>query len=57
MKRKKHKPEEIVKKPQETATLLAGGSIMENACKKLAVSAPTYFRRKEQYSGSQEQRG
>jgi putative transposase len=53
MKRKRHKPEEIVKKLWEAATLLAGGSEVEDVCKKLGVSSPTYFRWKEQYVGAE----
>ena len=54
MKRKRHKPEEIVKKLREAATLLAGGAGVEDVCKKLGVSAPTYFRWKEQYAGAEQ---
>ena len=54
MKRKRHKPEEIVKKLREAASLLAGGAGVEDVCKKLGVSPPTYFRWKEQYSGAEE---
>ncbi|MEY3895647.1 MAG: hypothetical protein RLZZ214_1166 [Verrucomicrobiota bacterium] len=53
MKRKRHKPEEVVKKLREAAALLAGGSDVEDVCKKLGVSSPTYFRWKEQYAGAQ----
>jgi transposase-like protein len=53
MKRKRHKPEEVVKKLREAATLLAGGAGVEDVCKNLGVSAPTYFRWKEQYSGAE----
>jgi putative transposase len=44
MKRKRHTPEEIIKKLREAATQLAGGQRLEDACKKLEVSAPTYYR-------------
>jgi putative transposase len=53
MKRKRHKPEEIVKKLREAATLQAGGSNVEDVCKKLGVSSPTFFRWKEQYAGAE----
>lgn len=33
--------------------MLAGGSDVEDVCKKLGVSSPTYFRWKEQYAGAQ----
>jgi len=48
MKRKRHTPEEIIKKLREAATLLAAGQSVEEACKKLEVSPPTYHRWKEQ---------
>ena len=55
MKRKRHTPEEIIKKLREAATLLAGGCSVEAACKQLAVSPPTYHRWKEQYGGAKEE--
>ena len=48
MKRKRHTPEEIIKKLREAATQLAGGQNVEDVCKKLEVSPPTYHRWKEQ---------
>ncbi|MGB8355396.1 MAG: transposase [Chthoniobacteraceae bacterium] len=55
MKRKRHTPEEIIKKLREAATLLAGGQGVEEVCKKLEVSTPTYHRWKEQYGGAKEE--
>ena len=55
MKRKRHTPEEIIKKLREAATLLAGGQGVEEVCKKLEVSPPTYHRWKEQYAGAKEE--
>jgi len=55
MKRKRHTPEEIIKKLREAATLLAAGQSVEEACKKLEVSPPTYHRWKEQYGGAREE--
>jgi len=49
MKRKRHTPEEIIKKLREAATLLAGGQGVEEVCKRLEVSPPTYHRWKEEY--------
>jgi transposase-like protein len=43
MKRKRHTPE-IIKRLREAATLLAGGQSVEEVCKKLEVSPPTYRR-------------
>lgn len=54
MKRKRHSPEEIIKKLREAATLLAGGQSVEEVCKKLGVSAPTYHRWKQEYGGVKE---
>nr|MBA2271248.1 transposase [Chthoniobacterales bacterium] len=55
MKKKRHTPEEIIKKLREAATLLAGGQSVEEVCKKLEVSPPTYHRWKEQYGGVKEE--
>ena len=55
MKRKRHSPEEIIKKLREAATLMAGGQGVEEVCKKLEVSPPTYHRWKEQYGGAKEE--
>lgn len=55
MKRKRHTPEEIIKKLREAAALLAGGQKVEEVCKKLEVSAPTYHRWKEEYGGAKEE--
>jgi hypothetical protein len=38
MKRKRHSPEEIIKKLREAATLLAGGQSVEAVCKKLVAN-------------------
>lgn len=55
MKRKRHTPEEIIKKLREAATQMAGGQSVEEVCKKLEVSPPTYHRWKEQYGGAREE--
>ena len=55
MKRKRHTPEEIIKKLREAATLLAGGQGVEEVCRRLEVSPPTYHRWKEQYGGAREE--
>ena len=55
MKRKRHTPEEIIKKLRAAATQLAGGQSVEEVCKKLEVSPPTYHRWKEQYGGAREE--
>ena len=55
MKRKRHTPEEIIKKLREAATLLAGGQGVEEVCKKLEVSAPTYHRWRQEYGSAKEE--
>ena len=55
MKRKRHTPEEIIKKLREAATLLAGGQSVEEVCKKLEVSPPTYHRWRQEYGGAKEE--
>jgi transposase-like protein len=55
MKRKRHTPEEIISKLREAATLLSGGQSVEEVCKKLELSPPTYHRWKEQYGGAKEE--
>ena len=52
MKRKRHSPEQIVRKLREAETELAGGKPMEEVCKKLEVSQQTYFRWKKEYGGA-----
>jgi len=55
MKRKRHTPEEIIKKLREAAALLAGGQSVEEVCKKLEVSPPTYHRWRQEYGGAKEE--
>ncbi len=52
MKRKRHTPEEIIKKLREAATLLSSGQSLEEVCKKLGVSAPTYHRWRQEYGAA-----
>lgn len=54
MKRKRHTPEEIIKKLREAATLQAGGQSVEEVCKKLEASAATYHRWQQEYGGAKE---
>ena len=53
MKRKRHSPEEIVRKLRQVETALAGGKNVETACKESEVSVPTYHRWKAEYGGAQ----
>jgi transposase-like protein len=55
IKRKRHTPEEIIKKLREAATLLAAGEGIEEVCKKLEVSPPTYHRWRQEYGGAKEE--
>ena len=51
MKRKRHTPEEIIKKLRTAEEALAGGKNVEEACRMIAVSMATYQRWNSQYSG------
>lgn len=51
MKRKRHKPEEIIKKLREAGGMLAGGKSVEEVCRELGVSPATYARWKSEYGG------
>jgi len=53
MKRKRHSPEQVVRKLREADADLAGGRTVEEACKKLGVTTNTYYRWKQQYGGVQ----
>ena len=55
MKRKRHSPEEIIKKLREGERLQAAGESVEAVCKKLEVSGPTYHRWKAEYGGAKEE--
>lgn len=55
MKRKRHTPEEIIKKLREAATSLAAGQSVEAVCKQLEVSPPTYHRWRQEYGGAKEE--
>ncbi len=53
MKRKKHTPEQIVKKLREAEMDLAKGAVVADVSRKLGVSEQTYYRWKQQYGGGQ----
>jgi putative transposase len=53
VKRKKHTPEQIVKKLREAEMELAKGASVPDVSRKLAVSEQTYYRWKQQYGGGQ----
>jgi transcriptional regulator with XRE-family HTH domain len=52
MKRKRHTPEEIIKKLREAAGLVAAGKTVEEAARQIGVSVPSYHRWKEKYGGA-----
>ena len=51
MKRKRHTPEEIIRKLRTAEEAMASGRTVEEACRIIAVSMATYQRWKGQYSG------
>ena len=51
MRRKRHNPEQIIRKLREAEAELSLGSSMEAACKKLEISEATYHRWKNEYGG------
>lgn len=51
MKRKRHTPEEIIKKLRAAGEVLAAGKSVEEASRVLGVSVATYQRWKSQYGG------
>ena len=53
MKRKKHTPEQIVKKLREAEMELGKGASVADVSRRLAVSEQTYYRWKQQYGGGQ----
>lgn len=53
MKRKKHTPEQIVKKLREAELDVAKGAAVADVARKLGVSEQTYYRWKQQYGGGQ----
>jgi transposase-like protein len=51
MQRKRHSPEQIVRKLRDADVELANGAAVADVCKKLGVSEQTYFRWRHQYGG------
>jgi len=49
MKRKFHKPEQIIKKLREADAFIAQGETVEQACRKLEISDATYYNWRKQY--------
>ena len=51
MQRKRHSPEQIIRKLREAEVELGGGAAVADVCKKLGISEQTYFRWHNQYGG------
>ena len=49
--KKRHKPEQIVRKLREADALLSSGATIADVCIRLEVSEATYHRWRKQYSG------
>lgn len=52
MRRKRHSPEQVVRKLRETEADLAAGTGLDQVCRKLGVSEATYHRWRKQYGGA-----
>lgn len=55
MKRKKHTPEQIIRKLREAEVLLSEGQGLAQVCQRLAVSEATFHRWRNQYGGMKAQ--
>lgn len=51
MQRKRHSPEQIIRKLREAEVELANGASVADVCKKLGVSEQTFTRWRTQYGG------
>jgi putative transposase len=51
MKRKRHSPEQIIKKLRDADAMLASGKTIGQACQALEVSEQTFHRWRNQYGG------
>ncbi len=51
MKRRKHTPDQVVRKLREADRLLAGGKDVSEVSKQLEISEQTYHRWRKQYGG------
>ena len=51
MKRKRHTPEQVVRKLAHADRLLAEGRAVADVCRELGVSEQTYFRWRNQFGG------
>jgi len=51
MKRRRHTPEQVIRKLAEADRLLAGGKTIEEVCRHLEVTESTFHRWRNQYGG------
>ena len=51
MKRKRHGPEQIIKKLREADAMLAAGKTIGQACQAMEISEQTFHRWRNQYGG------
>ena len=51
MRRKRHSPEQIIRKLREAEAELASGASIEAVCKKLEISEASYHRWRSEYGG------
>ena len=51
MKGKRHRPEQIIKKPREADGMIAAGKSMGQVCQALEISDQTFHRWRNQYGG------
>ena len=51
MKRKRHTPQQVVRKLQEAQAALAAGRELAAVCQMLCISEQTYYRWKKKYGG------
>ncbi len=51
MKRKRHTPQQVVRKLQEAQAALAAGREIAAVCQMLGISEQTYYRWKKKYGG------
>ena len=51
MARRRHTPEQIVRKLREAEVELAKGATFKDACRKLAITEHTYYRWRREYGG------